>query len=111
MKLDDYQEESRDLAVYPGIDEFGGLIYASLGLNGEAGEVADIVKKAIRDNDGKLDHERTEALLKELGDTLWYLSAVASELGFRLSYIAQKNLDKLNDRRTRGVLKGTGDDR
>lgn len=111
MKFDDYQEEARDLAVYPGIQSFGGLVYAALGLNGEAGEVGDHVKKAMRDDDGEITEEREEKLLNEMGDTLWYLAAVASELGYTLSSVAKRNLDKLNDRRMRGTLKGDGDDR
>lgn len=101
----EFQEKAKGTAVYPqGTDE--GLYYAVMGLAGEAGEVANKVKKLIRD--GILN---PSVVLDELGDVLWYCAAVASELDGDLSEVAQNNLDKLYDRLDRGVVQGSGDDR
>lgn len=84
-------------------------VYPSLGLNGEAGEVADKVKKLYRD---KPDYDLAiKDIAKELGDTLWYLSEVARHFGFTLQEIAQMNIKKLADRRARNVIHGAGDNR
>jgi NTP pyrophosphatase (non-canonical NTP hydrolase) len=121
--INDYQSAASSLAVYPGQGSIVGLSYVGLKLAGEAGEAAEKIGKCIRDDDvvgefadgiftfGAVPEERKEALKKELGDVLWYVSAAASELGFTLGEIAQGNLDKLYDRRDRGVLQGSGDDR
>ena len=86
-------------------------MYPVLGLCGEAGEVAEKVKKVLRDKGGYFDHDSRAAIRKEIGDVLWYVSQIASELRFDLDMIAQENLDKLNDRMLRGKIKGDGDDR
>lgn len=109
MELVDYQRRSRVTAVYPGAGD--NLLYPTLGLCGEAGEVAEKVKKMVRDDDGVLTADRREALAQELGDVLWYVAQVATESGLDLGEIAQANLDKLLSRRDRGVLTGSGDDR
>ena len=109
MRLADYQQASRVTAVYPGAGD--NLLYPTLGLCGEAGEVAEKVKKMVRDDDGVLTDERRDALAKELGDVLWYVAQVATEAGLELDAIAQANLDKLLSRRDRGVLQGSGDER
>lgn len=82
-----------------------------LGVAGEAGEVADKIKKALRDCDGVFDQEAVEALRLELGDVLWYVSQIAWELGLALSSVADGNLSKLDSRRSRGTQRGSGDDR
>jgi NTP pyrophosphatase (non-canonical NTP hydrolase) len=87
------------------------LAYPALGLAGEAGEVAEHAKKAIRDDAGVVTEERRRAMAKELGDVLWYLSQLASELGLELEEIARANLEKLLSRQRRGVLSGSGDER
>jgi NTP pyrophosphatase (non-canonical NTP hydrolase) len=87
------------------------LSYPALGLAGEAGEVAEHAKKAIRDDGGMLSGERRQAMAKELGDVLWYVSQLASELGLELEDVAQANLEKLLSRQRRGVLSGSGDER
>jgi NTP pyrophosphatase (non-canonical NTP hydrolase) len=109
MELSDYQRLSRRTATYPGAGE--DMTYPALGLCGEAGEVAEKVKKTIRDDGGVLTEERREALAAELGDVLWYAAQLATEAGLELERIAADNLDKLLSRRRRGVLRGSGDDR
>ncbi len=103
LDLNQYQREARKTAVYP--VELG-LIYSVLGLTGEAGELANKVKKTIRD--GGIDPDELAA---ELGDVLWYVSAVADNLGFKLEHIAEANLNKLRTRAEKGTLRGSGDDR
>ena len=107
MHLSDYQQRSRATAVYP--DAGANLTYPALGLCGEAGEAAEKVKKAIRDDGGRLTPERRDALAGELGDVLWYVAQLATEAGLELDEIAQSNLDKLLSRRDRAVLHGSGD--
>jgi len=103
MTFNEYQEEPKKTAIYP--TEYR-LVYPALGLTGEAGEVAEKVKKMVRD--GKLD---TDGLKKELGDVLWYLAALASDLGVTLEEVAAGNVAKLRSRAERGVIGGSGDNR
>ena len=109
MEISDYQRQSRATAVYPGAGD--NLTYPALGLCGEAGEVAEKVKKAIRDDGGVLTDERRAALAAELGDVLWYLAQLATEADLDLGAIAGENLSKLLSRQERGVLQGSGDRR
>jgi NTP pyrophosphatase (non-canonical NTP hydrolase) len=108
VDLSEYQCLSRRTAEYP---RDAWLAYPALGLAGEAGEVAEHAKKAIRDDGGQVSEERRAAMAKELGDVLWYVAQLASELKLDLDEIAQANLDKLLSRQQRGVLSGSGDDR
>ncbi len=108
MDLSEYQRQSRRTAEYP---REAWLAYPALGLAGEAGEVAEHAKKAIRDDAGKIGDERRAAMSKELGDVLWYVAQLASELDLSLDDIAKQNLEKLFSRQARGVLSGSGDDR
>jgi NTP pyrophosphatase (non-canonical NTP hydrolase) len=109
MDLSDYQLRSRATAVYPNAGS--NLTYPALGLCGEAGETAEKVKKAIRDDGGILTDERREALAAELGDVLWYVAQLATEAGLDLDEIASGNLEKLRSRQRRAVLAGSGDRR
>jgi NTP pyrophosphatase (non-canonical NTP hydrolase) len=109
MDFSDYQRASRATAVYPGAGE--NLLYPTLGLCGEAGEVAEKVKKMLRDDGGVLTDERRAALGAELGDVLWYLAQVATEAGLELAALAADNLEKLRSRAERGRLGGDGDER
>ena len=109
MDLSDYQRCSRATAVYPGAG--ANLTYPALGLCGEAGEVAEKVKKAIRDDGGVLTPDRRDALAAELGDVLWYVAQVATEAGLDLDAVASGNLEKLRSRQERAVLQGSGDER
>ncbi len=104
MKFEDYQEIIETFAVYPRDNEMTAISYLTLGLNGEAGEVADEVKKAIR-NDGHISPERRARILDEIGDVLWYITRLAVEFDTPLANIAQANIDKLEKRRTAGGLK------
>ena len=126
--IDTYQHLATRSAIYPGQGTPLGLNYAALKLNGEAGELAEHVGKAMRDDDlihvggsysdatfavkfNDLTPERRAAIIKEAGDVLWYVSAIANELGLRMSDIATANLTKLADRTRRNMLQGSGDER
>ena len=85
-------------------------VYA-LGLTGEAGELADKIKKVYRDDNGVFNQEKRDAIAKELGDVLWYVTRLGATLGFSLEEIAQRNIEKLADRAKRGVINGSGDNR
>ena len=107
MEFDDYQRRSRETAVYPGLGS-GKLEYPALGLAGEAGEVCEKVKKILRGDALEQDLSK-EALSLELGDVLWYLAAMCWELNISLDDVARRNLEKLQGRRSRGTIKGSGD--
>lgn len=104
MDFINFQEKAMKTAFYP--DRGNNLVYPVLGLNGETGEVAEKVKKFIRD--GVLDEK---AILKEIGDVLWYCAATCSELGYTINDAARLVIEKLESRQERGVLGGDGDDR
>lgn len=106
--FNDYQRAARKTAIYPA--HLKG-IYPVLGLCGEAGEVAEKVKKLHRDGTGLYCNVWREALQKELGDVLWYLAAIAGDYEISLDSIASESLKKLQDRQNRGVLGGSGDNR
>lgn len=108
MTFNDYQEVAAQTAIYPSSDV---VIYPSLGLCSEAGEVAGKVKKCIRDNNGAITPEDMQNIADEVGDVLWYLAALAQDLGIPLGTIAERNARKLQDRKDRGVLGGSGDKR
>lgn len=91
--------------------EFANLSYATLGLAGEAGEIANKVKKLWRDGDGSISEEKEKELSDELGDVLWYVSAICSVLGLELDDIAKHNIEKLKSRLERNVISGSGDNR
>jgi NTP pyrophosphatase (non-canonical NTP hydrolase) len=109
MDFNDYQTKSRKTAGYPAIGH--GVIYPTLGLVNEAGEVAGKIKKVFRDKDGQIGEVTREALKAELGDVLWYLAQVATELDLSLDEIAEYNIAKLMDRLERGKIRGEGDNR
>lgn len=125
----DYENAAAATAIYPGQGKANGLSYVALKMNGEAGEFAEHVGKAMRDDqfgqrlpdpdqggqtllpEIRLTDERRELLIKEVGDVLWYLAAAARELGISLDEIAQKNIAKLAKRQAEGKLGGSGDNR
>ncbi len=109
LTFNEYAEGAAETRIYPGSREGMGLAYAVMGLAGESGELANQAKKVLRDDGGKLSIERRSKMAAELGDVLWYLAAVAHELGINLEHAAALNLEKLRARAERGTLKGDGD--
>jgi NTP pyrophosphatase (non-canonical NTP hydrolase) len=109
MNFNEYQERSRKTAKYPPIGH--GVIYPTLGLTNEAGEVAGKVKKIFRDKGGVIGDEERKALKSELGDVLWYLAQVCTELEISLDEVAEGNIEKLVSRLERGKIGGDGDNR
>ena len=109
MDFKTYQKKARETAQYPNLGS--NNIYPTLGLVGEAGEVAEKVKKVIRDKNGVFDKDSKDAIKLELGDVLWYISQLSSELGYELEEVANANLQKLNSRKSRGKIQGSGDNR
>lgn len=109
LTFDEYQEKAWLTAIYPNIGE--NIYYPTLGLVGEAGEIANKIKKIMRDNGGILTIEKRNELIAEMGDVLWYLAALATELKTSLNTIAYQNLDKLFSRLENGTIKGEGDSR
>lgn len=109
MTFEEYQKKSRQTAIYPNAGN--NFIYPTLGLCGESGEIAEKIKKVIRDKNGIIDEETKIAIQKELGDVLWYLSQIVTELGLNLDEIAQINIEKLQKRLANDKIKGDGDDR
>lgn len=104
----DYQIAAKEFAKYP--KEYA-LSYATLGLVGEAGEVANKVKKIYRDKGGVMTDEDRQTIAAELGDVLWYVADLCGQLGYRLDDVCLQNIAKLDSRRSRGVLEGSGDSR
>jgi len=109
MDFKDYQQKSRKTAGYPSIGH--RIIYPTLGLVNEAGEVAGKIKKVFRDKGGEISEETREALKAELGDVLWYLAQICTEMELSLDEVAEANIKKLYDRLERGVIRGDGDHR
>jgi len=109
MTFDDYQMKSRQTAVYPTIGE--ACVYPALGLAGEAGEVASKIKKLFRDDNGVLTDERRAAISHELGDVLWYVAQLCTELNLKMDVVAETNIERLLSRKERGTLHGDGDNR
>lgn len=110
MTFAEYQKESKKTAIYKKIGDHK-VLYPTLGLAGETGEVVDKMKKIFRDKDGVFSPEDIDGIKKELGDVLWYLSQIASDLEIDLDDVAKANLDKLFSRMERNVLGGSGDER
>lgn len=108
MTLNDYQQAALQTAIYP---EAMRINYPTLGLCGEAGEVADKVKKVYRDHCGEFTDEQRKEIIKECGDVLWYVAVLAHDLGFTLEDVGKANIEKLASRQQRGKLNGNGDNR
>ena|SRR5690554_5200053 len=108
-KYGSYQEQSR--RTYSDIETNDPIVYPTLGLVNEAGEVAGKIKKIFRDRDGEITDDDREALKGELGDVLWYLTQICTNLGLTLEEVAEANLDKLFSRLERGQIQGDGDHR
>ena len=111
MTFNNFQTNASRSAFYPRDFKNEGLYYTTLGLVGEAGEIANKVKKIMRDNNGKLEEINKADIFDELGDVLWYCATIADELGVNLEDVAKCNLIKLEDRMNRGKIQGSGDKR
>lgn len=125
MEFNEYQKGALETAQYPKVEvpsvieeekEFNvshqaGYVYPALGLVGEAGEVAEKVKKLIRDKNGLYDEKDVEEIKKELGDVLWYIATLSHEFGIELNDIATTNYEKLKSRAERNKIQGSGDNR
>lgn len=113
MNLNEFQQEAGRFAVYPGKNEegIGGLVYCTLGLTGESGEVSEKVKKLLRDSNGIITDEIRRAIAYELSDVFWYLQQAATEIKYSLEDIGSMNIEKLRSRSQRGVMGGSGDNR
>ena len=109
MNFAEYQKKAKQTAKYPVIGH--AVIYPTLGLTNEAGEVSGKIKKIFRDKQGIISEAERTALRGELGDVLWYLAQVSTELGLSLDEIAEHNIAKLLDRQMRGKIQGEGDNR
>ena len=108
MKMQDYKEQAGKTAIYKKED---AVIYPVLGLLSEAGEVSGKVKKIIRDQNGNFEEGNRTEIVDELGDCLWYIQCICTDLDIGLEEVAKRNLAKLNSRLERGVLGGSGDNR
>ncbi|MBD5357353.1 MAG: nucleoside triphosphate pyrophosphohydrolase family protein [Bacteroides sp.] len=108
MELNDYQKAALATAIYPNDRT---VSYLALAICGEAGELADKVKKVLRDKDGLFSEADKQALALELGDVMWYVANLSEGLGYPLSDIAQMNIEKIAGRVKRGTLHGAGDNR
>ena len=106
MQLNEYQTQAKNTAIYP---KDKAVVYPALGLAGEAGAVANKVKKVLRD--GTEIKDVSKDIASEIGDCLWYISVLAGDIGWDLESIAKLNIDKLQDRANRGKLSGSGDKR
>ena len=106
--LDMYQQVAKQTAIYP---REQAIIYPTLGLTGEAGEVANKVKKIIRDDGNKINEGLVQEISAEIGDVLWYIAVLADDIGCKLSDIANANLVKLANRKEKGTIHGSGDKR
>ena len=109
MQANDYQNRALETAIYP--NRGANFVYPVLGLCGESGEIADKLKKVIRDGDGVLTDTVRDAVAMEIGDCMWYIAVLAAELDYELSEIMAMNLAKLASRQQRGVISGSGDAR
>lgn len=118
MDFDSYQKEAHRTAVYRTIfvEIPDGMlnvpwVYPVMKLCGEAGEVSEKFGKVLRDDSGTITPEAKDAIVKEMGDVLWYLSEIATQINVKLDTIAVANVKKLQSRRERGVIQGSGDNR
>lgn len=109
MHFSEYQILASKTAIYPGRGD--NFIYPTLGLCGESGEVAEKIKKVLRDNGGVLTEEIKQQLAKELGDILWYHATLCNELGLNMDAVASGNIEKLQKRQQENKLHGSGDNR
>jgi len=106
MNFNQYQQEAKKFAIYRDL-----ILYPTLGLASEAGEVCGKVKKVMRDSQGFFSPEDKEKIRSELGDVLWYVAAICSDLDLDMTTVASDNIIKLQDRMSRNKIQGSGDNR
>lgn len=108
LTVNEYQNKAIETAIY---GEGQKIIYPTLGLCGEAGEVADKVKKVLRDSGGNFSDEIKLEIAKEIGDVVWYIAALCKDLGYTMEEVCEMNLTKLASRKERNMISGSGDNR
>lgn len=111
MTFEEYQHQAMKTAINRDKNFLNSAVYRTLGLVGEAGEIAEKVKKIIRDKDGQISDDDKQEIIKEMGDVLWYLQALADHLDVSFEQVAKANLEKLASRKQRGKISGSGDNR
>ena len=111
MPFNYYQESTSKTAIYPKKTEMEAITYCTLGLASEAAEICGKLKKVMRDDNSVLTEDRKKAIVDEIGDVLWYVSELCTNLGVTMETVAQRNLSKLQKRKDSGTLKGDGDNR
>lgn len=113
ISFDAYQLATSDTAIYPEANQGtpAAINYCLVGAAGEVGEIMNKWGKAIRDNGSQLDYDQRKDMGKEIGDVFWFLTRAADELGISVEVILNENLEKLQSRKARGVLSGSGDNR
>ena len=109
MNFNEYQKKAFETAIYP--NKGNNIIYPALGIGGETGEILEKIKKILRDNNSEISKEKKIELVKEIGDVLWYVAALSTELGLNLGEIAEENIRKLSSRKERNKIHGSGDNR
>lgn len=108
VTINEYQKAAMSTAIYPKDND---IAYLALAVCGEAGELADKVKKVIRDHNGEYSPEKKRAIIEEAGDCLWYIANLSAALGYSLTEVCRINIDKIESRRLRGTIHGEGDNR
>ena len=111
MDFNEYEEKASDTAIFNDRSLEYKLMFLGLGVTGEAGEIAEKIKKIMRNDNGIVSDEKREGIKKEIGDVLWYLSQLSRTLGFSFEEAAQGNIAKIMDRKVRDAIKSEGDDR
>lgn len=111
MDFAEYEALAGRTATFSGKQKEYALAYLTLGVTGEAGEVAEKIKKIIRNDEGEVSEEKRDAIKHEIGDVLWYLAMLSRELGIPFEEAAKANIEKLADRLKRGVIRSSGDNR
>jgi len=111
MNFNDYQVKSRKHAFYPNQNTPDAFRYLIYGITGEAGELAELFKHALRDEGDKINAERRRLIIKELSDILWYLANICTELKIDFNDVPEVGLKKIQDRLKRGTLSGSGNER
>ena len=108
MTFNEYQQQALKTAIYP---QNYKIVYPSIGLSGETGEVSEKIKKVLRDNNGNFSKDKCQEIAKELGDCLWYIANLSSDIGYSLDDIAEMNINKIISRQQNNQIHGNGDDR